>query len=482
MVDADWTAEGKPLEQVTVVERFLQEGKGTGANSSQQQGCKKCGNPKATKWCPCQMGEMIKPSELIPGKYSLYLVRGAMGDLEKAPPHLACDSAGLNDTAACRTACSKFLQALPAREEQQVAAASGEESGVPLDPPLDQEEQQETHPPAASQEEDTLVEESWSHEQQGREQQEEAAQEPHDEEIPTQKPSVYQDPPLEQEEQHEMHHPAARSQEEDALVAESWSHEQQVQEQQDQAQEEAQGPLEITQEAASTNGGEVLECGICCEALGNLVCSFECCTAKVCLNCIVGLIKSKEELSKDPMGSGETTETDIYPETGQSPHGRPLNCMQCQKHLDCIDVILPNGDIVSFNTSPLETRDITRQARLILVEEWEAMIDFWAECYSDNALVATILRGYTRETSNTCSARQAESRTARCGEILDVLRHQGELGKLRILLGHSPGRLFGLIHAATGLALKPEEQETERAGALLEAVVKALCLPAGRGY
>jgi hypothetical protein len=58
----------------------------------------------------------------------------------------------------------------------------------------------------------------------------------------------------------------------------------------------------VQQVATDGEEVEVNDCQICCEALGPLVCSVDCCSTTVCLNCILEMVKSREELSEDPMG------------------------------------------------------------------------------------------------------------------------------------------------------------------------------------
>jgi hypothetical protein len=77
------------------------------------RGCRKCGNIRMTaKWCPCQNGQTVTPSDLIPGKYSLLVIKGKQAGTNAAPPVLKCKSCGSNLLPKIQAQCKDYLRSI----------------------------------------------------------------------------------------------------------------------------------------------------------------------------------------------------------------------------------------------------------------------------------------------------------------------------------------------------------------------------------
>ena len=118
-------------------------------------------------------------------------------------------------------------------------------------------------------------------------------------------------------------------------------------------------------------------CSICCNTMGLLVSSFDWLLHSQSVSVLhYHLYESKEELSEDPMGTSKENATAIYPEMGQSHHGRAMKYMKCQTQMNWVHVTTSYGEMESFSMSPSESHETTQTARLLVVKEWEQLIAF----------------------------------------------------------------------------------------------------------
>jgi hypothetical protein len=77
------------------------------------RGFRKCGNIRTTaKWCPCQNGQTGTPSDLIPGEYSLLVIKGKQAGTNAAPPVLKCESSGSNLLPEIQAQCKDYLRSI----------------------------------------------------------------------------------------------------------------------------------------------------------------------------------------------------------------------------------------------------------------------------------------------------------------------------------------------------------------------------------
>lgn len=99
---------GKAPEEVALVDRYVNN---HGKAKISKKHCKRCGNTSTNeRWCPCQSGEVVKPCDLVPGEYCVFIV-GGQSAMTGTPPELYCESSGKNSNEETLAACDAYIAA-----------------------------------------------------------------------------------------------------------------------------------------------------------------------------------------------------------------------------------------------------------------------------------------------------------------------------------------------------------------------------------
>ena len=446
LYDTEWNPDQKSEEEVALVNSFLPTApKG-------KKGCGKCGNPKAVeKWCSCKLGPAVKPSDLRPGDYSLYIINGTKGDLLRLPPDLHCESSGLNGQVKVKDACQKFceLATITAAKDTSILLEENSE---------DISEEQETVT--------TVEEENVGVHLQGEDQEEEDVgtllredqeeQEENSEDISEEQETVT----TVEEENVGVHLQGEDQEEEDVGTL---------------LREDQEEQMVETEEEGRTN-----ICVFCyCQVQEEMehFCYTACCWGKkMHLTCMTQYVKTREELNEDPSNIDDENATVL---TSPSPHGRIMHCPQCDNMIsrdNPIFVKTLDGNTYEYGMDVQEeSRDMTRTCRLLLVSEWEKKERDSIIGVSSTNVVQDIMRGYAATLRGIATGQRVEEKNiAKCGEILDEVIRRDAMHGLEELWRRSKEKVFELIHRSitrTGVSL--DDEVGTRATNLINHVVDA---------